>query len=376
MKWSICFTLLLVFFSCRQSEMADGNPQNSSEVVFSNTFELYTYDGFSIAVITKPWQKANNEKIQYILAEQNTDLPDSLSGNIVIRTPVKSVVCLSTTHIGFISALKKTATIKGISGKDYFYDSLLREDFNQGFVRDVGYPPSLDYEAILKIKPDVVFLYGLESSVTGIIKRLSDAGIVAVIVSDFLEQHPLGKTEWIKFFARFYGLKLTGDSIFSVIHDNYLRLSGSVMNTLQKPKVLTGLPWKDTWYVAGGRSLTSRFIEDAGGDYLWKDDLSDEYIPLSLEYVYNTSAEADIWINCGTSGSLEDLLSRDRRFGGIKALGLGMVYNNNARSNHAGGNDFWESGALRSDLILKDMISFFHPGIIAEHELFYYRKLK
>ena len=376
MKLSILCVLLLVFLSCRQISVEDTKPEKFGEVVFATTFNFQTYDGFSIAEVTKPWQKAANEKIEYILAGYDTVIPDSLTGVTVIRIPVKSVICFSTTHIGYISALQGISTIKGVSGKDFFYNAQLRENFRNGLVQDVGYPPSLDFEAIIKIKPDAVFLYGLESSVTGIIKRLSDVGIPTIMVSEYLEHHPLGKTEWIKFFARFYDLPDKGDSIFNMVSTNYLRLAGSTQLLSGKPKVLTGLPWKDTWYVAGGRSLTARFIEDAGGDYMWKENNSDEYIPLSLESVYNKSAEADIWINSGTAVSLSDIISRDKRYGAIKAIGKGMVYNNNARLNDVGGNDFWESGTVRSDLILEDLISVFHPEIIHEHRLFYYRKLE
>jgi len=128
--------------------------------------------------------------------------------------------------------------------------------------------------------------------------------------------------------------------------------------------------------MAGGNSFTASFIKDAGGEYLWKDNLSDEFIPLSLEAAFNTSVNADIWINCGTAVSLNDLFSRDPRFEMIKAYRDKRVYNNNARMNDSGGNDFWESGVVRADLILSDLISVFHPGLTENNDLVYYRKLE
>jgi len=41
-----------------------------------------------------------------------------------------------------------------------------------------------------------------------------------------------------------------------------------------------------------------------------------------------------------------------------------------------GGNDFWESGVVHPDLILKDLISIFHPEIAGQQTLYYYRKLE
>ena len=362
--------------SCMQSNQKISDQLPGNRIVFARTLEIFTYSEFTLLKVTKPWQSGEREIFYYIAVQEDVTIPDSLSHLPVIRTPVKTVVTFSTTHIGFVSALGKTETITGISGKDYFYDPLLRERYKNGMVHDIGYPPSVDYETIVKLKPDVVFLYGLGASVAGVVKRLENVGVPAIMVSEFLEDHPLGKAEWIKLFAVLYGLNETGDSVFNIVTSAYNHSASLVKSISNKPKVLAGLPWKDTWFMAGGRSFTARLIEDAGGDYLWKNDTSSEFIPLSLEAVFMKSSEADVWINCGTAESISDLASRDKRFMGIKALKNGSVYNNNARLNEAGGNDFWESGTVRVDLILKDLIAIFHPGAIYDDELMYYKNLE
>jgi iron complex transport system substrate-binding protein len=53
-----------------------------------------------------------------------------------------------------------------------------------------------------------------------------------------------------------------------------------------------------------------------------------------------------------------------------------QVFNNDAQSNPAGGNDNWESGTVRPDLILADLIGVFHPDLLRDHQLVYYRQLK
>jgi iron complex transport system substrate-binding protein len=241
---------------------------------------------------------------------------------------------------------------------------------------DIGFAPNIDFERILAIHPDVVFLYGLDPSVSGLIKRLDEAGIKSVLVSEFLEEHPLGKAEWIKFFSAFFDCKNTGDSIYSLIEHNYLALKDSVVNISEKPKVLVGLPWKDTWYMAGGQSFTARLIEDAGGEYLWKVNLSNDYIPLDLESAFQKAINADFWINTGSAESKNAILSADPRFQYIRAFQKGEIYNNNLKINTFGGNDFWESGAVRPDKILSDLITIFHADKFKKYEFYYYRKLK
>lgn len=369
-------SLFFLLFSCINSSNPYKSTIDRDRTEYASTFKLHDYENFYILEVFKPWQRADAETYFYLLARPGTIIPDSLSKVSLIPVPIKSVICFSTTHIGYINALDKIETIKGVSGKDYFYDNTLRKRYNDKEVFDIGYPPALDYETIIKINPDLVFLYGLESSVTGTIERLSQAGISSVIIADFLENHPLGKAEWIRVFSLFYDSVEKGDSIFRIVKNNYLYLKGLVADIELKPLVLTGLPWKDTWYMAGGRSFTAEFIRDAGGDYLWKNNESYDFIPLSLESVYINSLNADIWINCGSAVSLNDLISRDERFKHIEMVRRKNVFNNNARINERGGNDFWESGALRADLVLSDLIKIFHPEILERDELFYYKQLQ
>lgn len=52
------------------------------------------------------------------------------------------------------------------------------------------------------------------------------------------------------------------------------------------------------------------------------------------------------------------------------------MYNNNARITEAGGNDYYESGAAHPDVILADLIQIFHPGLLPEHKLYYFKQLE
>jgi iron complex transport system substrate-binding protein len=372
------FFFLIIFlflFSClRQIPEKDTKSKESTD--FTKGFRIEEHEDYKLIKVYNPWQKADNIEFTYILSASPSNLPDSLLLFPVIKTPVKKVVTMSTTHIGIISALGESGSIAGISGKEFVRDSIVRRSVEEKKCFDVGYAPNLDFERILAIKPDVVFLYGLEASVLSVASRLNEAGIVSVLVSEYLEDHPLGKAEWIKFFAAFYGKDDEGRRIFNTVQKHYIQLCDSVKSVSHKPAILAGIPWKDTWFLPGGKSFSARFIVDAGGNYLWKDDKSKEFIALDLESVFHRAIDAEIWINTGTVESKNELISRDNRFGGIKALKLDSLYNNNARLSTGGGNDYWESGVVYPDIILHDLIEIFHPGLLAKHELYYYRKLE
>jgi len=353
---------------------------------YAENFSIQQAGDELILTVHSPWQQADRLSFNYVLKhksvhEQQSDETENRKSTSspedeqVVMIPVEKVVVTSTTHVSFLNELGQSQSLKAVSGGRYIYDSVLGEKIENGRIRNIGYDQSLNYELIISMQPDVVFVYGVTGEIYNHISRFRKMGIPVVIISEYLEKHPLGKAEWIRFFAAFFDMTEKGDSIFRDTRQAYESLNELTSGSDGNPTVLSGLPWKDAWWVPGGRSFAAQFILDAGGDYLWKEDLSFEAIPLDIEAVYNTAVNADIWINPGSALSTEEIISTDSRLAGLQAVAKGEVYNNNARLNKHGGNDYWESGVCHPEMILADLISIFHPGLLKSHHKIYYRKL-
>jgi len=343
---------------------------------YASGFRVFEQGSYTVIEVMDPWQQSKNVIFSYVLAPSQDVLPDSLKNMPFIKTPVQRVIALSTTHVAMIDQLGSAASIVGLSGSEFIYSSPIRARIESGSIRDVGYGQGLDFETIVRLEPDVLFLYGVEGNVMTTLEKLTDLGIPAVFCGEYLETHPLGKAEWIRFFSLFYNKEEQSNSFFQHIDSAYSALSALSSGVLPKPVVLNGLPWKDTWFMAGGKSFAAQLIEDAGGDYLWSDSPSTQAVPLDLESVYLRAINADIWINPGAAGSLADILLLDERLGNLDVIKNGHVFNNDARSSLAGGNDYWESGTVRPDLVLADLIEVFHPDLLTDHSFVYYRQLK
>lgn len=373
MRISVIISLFIIIFSSCTLEESKHRVNNN---IYAGRFSIDDYPEFTILNIYDPWQKSAGHELKYIIGANRENLPDSLKQFPFIQTPVNNVVVFSTTHIGYIGALGKQKSIKAVSGQQYVCDPDVRNGIENREVYDIGYAPNINYERIISLDPDIVFLYGIESSVTGVASRLQNSGIPVILIAEYLETHPLGKMEWIRVFGKVYGKEHEADSIFKEVKKEYEQLTEITGNIEFRPKIMVGLPWKDTWYMSGGESLTARFIEDAGGDYLWKDDHSTEFIPLSLESVMMKAIQADFWINTGTAASLMEIINHDSRFQNLKVYQEGKLFNNNKKYMQSGGNDFWERGVVEPHIILKDMIKMFHPGRIDSHDFVYYQKLE
>lgn len=342
---------------------------------YARGFEIIRDAAFTRLNVYNPWQGAREQVFSYCLVPEGMPVPAQIQAEKVIRTPVKKVVCFSTTQVAMIEFLGRGDAIAGVSGADFIYSLRLRERVNRGLIRETGYDQAISWETLLGLRPDVVLAYGVTGAVNRNVRRMEEYGIPVVFTAGYLEPHPLGKAEWLKFIAAFFGADEMADSLFTLTEHRYLELTRKVADVQERPDVLLGLPWKDSWYISGGKSYAATLVHDAGGSYLWNDLDSHESLPFSVEAVYQRCLQADVWLNPGAARSRNDMLATDARLAEIKAFRNGAIYNNDARMSSGGGNDYWESGTVYPQRILADLIRILHPGLLPPGSMFYYRKL-
>jgi iron complex transport system substrate-binding protein len=358
----------------KQKKSAEAN-RGMKQLVEATGFTIQQFGTYQKLTVIDPWQKSTDNQFDYFLLKKGEKVPEELKGKQLLFTPLQKVICLSTTHIGFLDALGELSSVTGLSGCAYLTNPEVKKGVAENRIREVGNERGLNYEMIVQLKPDVVFAYGIGAEISAQINKLHDLGIPVVLVGEYLEQSPLAKAAWIKFFGAFYRKEALADSVYDKIKTNYEAIRSRVAKVQDKPSVLTGLPFKDTWWMAGGRSNLAVLIEDAGGKFLWRENPSKEAFPVSLEEVFLRAAKADFWINCSTVNSMDELKSFDQRFSGLPAVKKSQVFNNNLRSTTGGGNDYWESGVIHPDLILSDLVKIFHPELSVDKEFYYYKKV-
>jgi iron complex transport system substrate-binding protein len=353
----------------------NSNKSDSNAVSFAKGFGLNARGRNTVLTVRNPWQHAHGVEYNYILSDTiaQSALIDEYTW--LIKTPVQKVICLSTTHIGFIAYLDMIGSISGISGKDYAVNPEIQAGIRKGLIMDVGYDENLNYELILQLKPDVVFAYGVSVAITNTVKKLNELGIPVVLIGEYLEQEPLAKMEWVKAFAALYGSGAQVNRQFNAAVNRYQKLVKLAADVKIKPAVLLGLPWRGTWYISGSKSYVARLVKDAGGKYCWDHLDFNESRPIGLEKIYEKALTADFWLNPGDALNKNDIIAVDERFSHLPAFKNDKVFNNNNLLVNSGGNAFFESGVVEPDIILSDLITILHPQLLPSHRLKYYRKL-
>jgi iron complex transport system substrate-binding protein len=275
-------------------------------------------------------------------------------------------------HTGFVAALGATDRIVAVDARRHVHDGGVRAGVDAGRVAEVGSGAQLNVERLLAVRPDLVLANAIAASENEALDRLRRAGIPVFVTAEWMENHPLARAEWLRLLGVLLGREARADSLFTAVEASYLRLAETARSQPRKPSVLLGGPFRDQWFVSGGRSFMARLLGDAGGLYLWNGDTTAGGVPLSFEAVVVRARDADMWLQPGDWRSLAEGTRQDARFAEFGAFRRGDVYNNNARLRPDGANDFWESGVVRPDRVLADLVSIFHGS---EDSLYYYRRL-
>lgn len=317
----------------------------------------------SLLRIRNPWQGADRVEQLLFIGRAGEPLPDGFTGQAV-KAPVRHVVCMSSSHVAMFDALGQMRRVAGVSGIDYLSSDYVRKHRYCGEVRDVGTDTNLNFELLAAMHPDLILLYGVTGENTAVTGKLRELGIPYVYIGDYMEESPLGKAEWLMAIAELTDSEQAGSAFFEGICDRYDSLKRLAAQRIRgkAPKVMLNTPYRDTWFMPSSKGYMVRLLEDAGGEYIYTKNQSNTSVPVDLEEAYLLAGKADVWINLGPLNTLGELKSQHPRFAEVPAVRSGRIYNNNRRQTPAGGSDFWESGVVRPDRILEDLMLLFSGG--------------
>ncbi|MEM0940516.1 MAG: ABC transporter substrate-binding protein [Bacteroidota bacterium] len=343
------------------------------EVKYAKHFTVNVNENFKTIIVRNPWEKGDT-LVSYLLYPKGTEAPTMEWVEFKIPVPIDEIVVTSSPHIGFIGLLNELDKITGVADDRYLYNAYIYELVSKGKISQVGSLKDSNLEILLDLSPDLVMKTGVDN-VRNEDVRLTEAGIPISYNVEWMEASMLARAEWIKYVGAFFNKDKKADSIFKSVEKEYLKalLVTNIIN--DRPSIMTGNNFKGTWYMPSSDSYLTRLIHDAGGDYYYKNERSTGNLPLSFEVVLDDLIEADYWIG-PRAESMKELKMMDERYTLFKAFREGNVYTFNKRTSENGGNDYWESGMTRPDLILKDVIKIFHPELLPHHELYYYKKLQ
>ncbi|MBK1878675.1 ABC transporter substrate-binding protein [Pelagicoccus mobilis] len=348
----------------------------AAELRYAKNFEIQDFESHKEIVVRNTWAGAGDHEQVYALVPRESDIPQLEEGAIVVRTPVKRLAVMATVFLGPVRDLDLYDSLVGIAYLKFANDLRAHELVESGAAKEIQSGAAMDVEAMLMLQPDLILTSTTGNPTFDVHPQMQRAGLPVVVTASYMEEHPLARTEWIKFVAAFYGKDDEAERIFDGIAERYENLEALTRTVANRPTVFASAPFAGTWHVPGGKSYTATALRHAGADYLWKGNESRGGVPLDVEVILQRAAEADFWVNPSHFSTRRELLALDERFVGFRALRDGRVFNNTVRVNEHGGNDIFERGVSHPDEVLADLIKIFHPELVPDHEFIFYERLK
>ena len=349
--------------------------QEKTTLKYAKGFTIQYFDTYKVVKILNPF-KDHTDTARYVLVQRGTPHPTGYDNSTVIEIPIRTLVGMSSMHVALADFLGADEVLVGLGSLQYASAPAVRKRIAEGKIKAFGNETALNEEQLVVRHPDLVMTMGSPGAPVERFHTLAEAGVPVMVNSEWVETKPLARAEWVKLMAALLNKEAFVNQQFAKVESEYLRLVNLTRQLPKRPQVLTGLPFKDTWYMPDGESYTAQFFRDAGGTYHWNKERAAGSLALTFEAVYPVALTADCWVNTGTANSKADILAQDARYADFKAFKTGAVYNNNKRTDAQGSNDYWESGAVHPEVVLADLIKILHPELLPKHKLVYYKQLK
>ncbi|WP_042722929.1 ABC transporter substrate-binding protein [Flavobacterium sp. B17] len=308
------------------------------------------------------------------------------NGNVHIRSgnfgydfkqnqlPFKKIILLNASMAGYISALGVENLVIGVASPEYIYSDKIQNLLKEGKIQNVGNEQKYDVEKILSLQPDAIFTNHI-ASFDNTYNLLKDNGIQVIFLDEYMEQKPLEKTAYLKLFGKLFGKEKEAITQYDEIEKNYNQLKQMALKGKDRPTVLANEMYGDVWYLPGGKTSVANFINDANANYILKNNTDEKAVTMSFEEVFAKADQVQYWVNAGNHVSKKEMLGMNPVYSKLSVFNKGKMYVITGKEK-AKANDFFESGVVRSDLVLKDYIKIFHPELLPDYQLTYMKELQ
>ncbi len=300
----------------------------------------------------------------YILYTGNKPNVLFVKNPVYIKIPVKRMVIMSSTHIAMLEAINATDCIIGyMYGGGYrIYFPDVAKKLKEGKIVDVGKPWSPDYEKIIELHPQLVVIY-TATGTSKVAEKLKDLHIPYVVDSEWKENTPLGRVEWVKFFGALTCREEEAEQYFSKIVENVTKVEEKVRNA-GRPTLAWALIYHGRVYMPTNDTYVANMVRDAGCKYVCANSS-----PTDIATLLKVASNADYFVYASYfAKNLTYIKNIDPRLSELKAFRNHEVYNITP--------DYWQLGYLHTDRVIEDLAAITHPRLFKNYKLHFFVRLK
>lgn len=267
---------------------SNGNASGDVNVLFQPKYAK----GFRVV------KSGNDTLIQFLShSDSHSDSPTISNSVSLSKINPERIALLSTTHSYFINALDGMKNVCGVTYADRIQLENLQAQIASGKTQNLTSNGDVNMEELLLLNPSVLFSVPFES--TPYQSKLPQCTVIPT--TEYLEEHPLGKTEWIYVFGYVLRKDVFARELFLKIESAYIgagqgHAEGHSEGALQGPagrstegptgrstegpterpigdptqalKVFFATNNGSDWTVANNQSYWAKLLKDAGAEYV------------------------------------------------------------------------------------------------------------
>lgn len=321
--------------------------------------------------VRDPWDTTRLLQ-RYLLVDRNLKkLPEGMPQGTVVRIPIDHIIVYASVHASIIEQLGETERITGVCEPRYMDSEVIKKKVEEGRIADIGESTAPNIEKIIDIGAEVIISSPFKDTGYGPAEKL---GIPIVEGADYMEQHPLGRAEWLRFYGMLLGKEKLADSIFNATCREYEQLKELAASVQKRPRVFSEKRYGGQWFVPGGESYMAVFYKDAGADYIFGDIPGSGSVPLAFETVLDKAIHADIWLIKYFSDqelTYGELKAEYAPYANFDAFKNGGVYGCNSAKVR-----YYDEVPMNPHWLLKDYVWIFHPELLPGYQPRYFKKLQ
>lgn len=326
----LLFALILcIFCNLPVSGMQiDGQePVSSLPMDYAKNFSVDYYEnGYKLLTV--------NDGQQFLLIPPETEIPEDLpTGIVLLQQPLENIYLAATAIMCLFDALDELDSIR-LSGskEDSWYIEGARQAMRDGRIIYAGKYSEPDYELLLENRCSLAIESQMIGHASEVKDKLEELGIPVLVDLSSSEPHPLGRTEWIRFYAALFDKEKTADKLFQEQKD-YLNKALSSGNT-GKTAVFFHISSSGKVVVRKSGDYVSKMIDLAGGKYVFDSigdpEKSTSTVTIDMETFFAGAKDADVIIYnstiAGEVSSIAELLMKSDLLSEFKAVGSGNVW--------------------------------------------------
>ena len=341
MKKTICiiFILALLFAGCSapagENGAVDASVLPGTDIALERSMDLAYADQFSVDYYEGGYKLLTvKQGDRFLLVPEGKEAPEGLAADIkVLQAPVGNIYMAASSCMALFDAMDSLDRILfSATRADGWYVENAKKAMEDGRILFAGKYSEPDYEGLIEGDCELALENTMLLHSPKVKDMIEQLGIPVLIEYSSYESHPLGRTEWIRFFGALLDREEAADAYFEKQAQQVRELEGSAVNGKKVGFFYIGTAGRVVVY--SGASYIAKMVELAGGEYLFADvtdeDSGRSSVHITLEDFYAKASDADYLIYNATIDepiyTLDQLLAKSDVLADVKAVREGNVW--------------------------------------------------